>query len=193
MSLDTVAIRLTANEEGDAVAGVHVVFADGRRGEINAHRYVLATGGIENARLLLDTAGDGAGLTVNRSVLGHYFMDHPLVRAGLLQLNDSQRLESFGIYDKRTIDGSIVMGHVKPTAGLLEAHRLLSSAFLMFPRPREFRPAAMNVYQNALPDRDWASMLRATVAQRTAPRPGDITALWKLRKYGRFGLAHGGW
>ncbi len=57
----------------------------GRRGTVRARHYVLAAGGIENARLLLlsdSVARDGLG---NRhDMVGRYFQDHPRCRLGML-------------------------------------------------------------------------------------------------------------
>jgi choline dehydrogenase-like flavoprotein len=59
--------------------------APGRRFSIKARLYVLAAGGIENARLLLDSARDqGDWLGNAHGVLGRFFMDHHRVNGGRL-------------------------------------------------------------------------------------------------------------
>jgi choline dehydrogenase-like flavoprotein len=76
MVLDT-----TANAA--AVRQASIGSLDGRRGSVHARYYVLASGGIENARLLLlsnRTATQGLGN--DHDVVGRYFMDHPRSRLG---------------------------------------------------------------------------------------------------------------
>lgn len=58
--------------EGDRVGGLDVACLDGKRHTARARRYVLATGGLENVRLLL--ASDGLG---NRNdLVGRFFQGH---------------------------------------------------------------------------------------------------------------------
>ena len=57
----------------------------GSRFAIAAGRYVLACGGIENARLLLLAAQQGlAGIGEGAGLVGRFFMDHPEVPIGAL-------------------------------------------------------------------------------------------------------------
>jgi choline dehydrogenase-like flavoprotein len=57
----------------------------GRRGTVRARHYVLAAGGIENARLLLlsDSLARG-GLGNRHDLVGRFFQDHPRCRLGVL-------------------------------------------------------------------------------------------------------------
>jgi choline dehydrogenase-like flavoprotein len=68
-------IRL--RKDGSAVESLEVVTLDGRRHEASARCYVLATGGIENARLLLasnDIAPGGVGN--DSDLVGRFFQGH---------------------------------------------------------------------------------------------------------------------
>ena len=63
--------------DGRAVTGLEVRTLDGKRHEARADHYVLATGGMENARLLLhsnETAPAGVGN--GRGLVGRYFGGH---------------------------------------------------------------------------------------------------------------------
>ncbi|MDJ1008237.1 MAG: GMC oxidoreductase [Paracoccaceae bacterium] len=83
--LDTHATEIVA--EGDGVTHVAAVTEERQRLRIRADRYVLATGGIENARLLLASrGGHPAGLGNDRDLVGRYFMDHPFFFGGVLDL-----------------------------------------------------------------------------------------------------------
>lgn len=84
----TLLFHATATELAAAPGAGHVQAAtirnlDGRRGSVRARHYVLATGGIENARLLL--ASDSVapqGLGNRHDQVGRHFMDHPRCLAG---------------------------------------------------------------------------------------------------------------
>jgi choline dehydrogenase-like flavoprotein len=65
------------------VQRVAVATLSGKRLSVNAQHYVLASGGIENARLLLASNRiEAAGVGNGRDLVGRYFMDHPRIQAG---------------------------------------------------------------------------------------------------------------
>ncbi len=69
--------NIQLHKDGSTVESLEVATLDGRRFKARARCYVLATGGIENARLLLasnDTAPDGVGN--DRGLVGRYFQGH---------------------------------------------------------------------------------------------------------------------
>lgn len=76
-------MELDTTSEANAVCQASIGSLDGRRGSVHARYYVLASGGIENARLLLlsDTTV-AQGLGNQHDVVGRYFMDHPRNRLG---------------------------------------------------------------------------------------------------------------
>ena len=193
VSVDTVAVKLLPGPDGTSVGAVAVVRPDGSRDEVRARRFVIAGGGIENARLLLDSQVDGVGLSIESAEVGRGFMDHPLVRSGVWELPSGRLATEFGLYDIRETGGASVMGHIKPTPELARNHQLLSTAFLLYPRPAGYRPDAMRHYRQLVEANQWKEMLRSTTHGRFVPRASDITSLIKLRKVGRADLGHGGW
>jgi choline dehydrogenase-like flavoprotein len=65
------------------VTRVQVATLTGRKMEVSAKIYVLATGGIENARMLLaSNKVQAAGLGNGNDLVGRYFMDHPRLFSG---------------------------------------------------------------------------------------------------------------
>jgi len=65
------------------VTAARVACLDGPRMAARARRFVLATGGMENARLLLlSSSARPAGLGNDHGLVGRYFMDHVLLRPG---------------------------------------------------------------------------------------------------------------
>lgn len=86
-------LGLDAATDADRVQAARIGTLDGRRGSVRAHHYVLAAGGIENARLLL--ASDSVhpeGLGNRHDQVGRYFMDHPRCSAGGIVGGDLQAL-----------------------------------------------------------------------------------------------------
>ncbi len=78
-------LEVLATSNGAHVEGLDVGHVSGRRYRVRARHYVLAAGGIDNARLLLlSTGANPAGLANGNDVVGRYFMEHPTVSAGTL-------------------------------------------------------------------------------------------------------------
>lgn len=86
-------LELEPSPCGTSVQRVRIATLDGRRGSVRARQYVLACGGIENARLLLLSDSVTAGGLGNRhDLVGRYFMDHPSAKLGAVFVDDPQRL-----------------------------------------------------------------------------------------------------
>ena len=78
-------LELDASTGGAAIHRARIGTLEGRTGSVRAKQYVLACGGIENARLLLisDSAAPN-GLGNQNDLVGRYFMDHPSGKLGTL-------------------------------------------------------------------------------------------------------------
>lgn len=71
-------VEIEVNEGASQVLGLKIAHFDGRSARVRARQYVLAMGGIENARLLLASdARTERGLGNGRDLVGRYFMEHP--------------------------------------------------------------------------------------------------------------------
>ena len=91
--LNANAVNIQANESGTRVTRVDVAALSGGRGRVAARAYVLATGAIENARLLLCSDGvDPMGLGNANDLVGRFFMEHPHVLLGRVATQDPYRL-----------------------------------------------------------------------------------------------------
>ena len=83
------AVRLQASADASQIDHVVAQALGGPPVEVKAHHYVLATGAIENARLLLasnDVAT--AGLGNSHDQVGRYFMEHPVGRIARVETPD---------------------------------------------------------------------------------------------------------
>ncbi|MEO0317257.1 MAG: hypothetical protein RL404_934 [Pseudomonadota bacterium] len=70
------------------ISQVRVQTLDGKSMTVAARLFVLATGGIENARLLLASNQQaGCGIGNWHDLVGRYFMDHPRMQAGSVRFS----------------------------------------------------------------------------------------------------------
>jgi choline dehydrogenase-like flavoprotein len=80
--------EILMNAAGTSVEALRVATLSGKRFRITAKRFVLACGGMENARLLLVSRGvQGHGVGNQYDVVGRYFMDHPRAVFGQVKLS----------------------------------------------------------------------------------------------------------
>ncbi len=78
--------QIVPDSGGDRITQVHVQTLSGRRITVTARLFVLATGGIENARLLLASSQTvSAGIGNRHDLVGRFFMDHPRMLTGRVQ------------------------------------------------------------------------------------------------------------
>ncbi len=76
-------VELLGGEHGGPVTGARVSTLAGRTFRVEATTFVLATGGVENARLLLASNGTRpGGLGNENDLVGRFFMEHLHVRLG---------------------------------------------------------------------------------------------------------------
>jgi choline dehydrogenase-like flavoprotein len=108
------ALPLKTNSLGNHVHSIEVASTRTKRFQVRANLFVLAGGGIENARLLLLSNDESeAGLGNQHDQVGRYFMEHPRVTWGGLNPNPADR--SLALYDpalpsrKRDLDASPVL------------------------------------------------------------------------------------
>ncbi|MFN3197741.1 MAG: GMC oxidoreductase [Bradymonadia bacterium] len=100
----TITVYLHANLvdldfEGAAVSGLQLRTLSGVAFTATARQYVLALGGLENARMLLAARG-GQGVGNERDQVGRYFMDHPhFYVSGYMLVRDQPNLD---LYLRRT-------------------------------------------------------------------------------------------
>lgn len=121
------AVDMVPAESGRALSRVRAATLEGTRFTVRAREFVLATGAIENVRLLLVSGGAAGGLGNDRDLVGRYFMEHLGFPAGLL-IPASERL-SFELYTGyASMDGSGVKGQAYLTLPerVLREERLLN-------------------------------------------------------------------
>lgn len=126
------ATEICTDHSGTNVTGVRVATLSGKTFSVRAKIVVLATGGIENARLLLlSNKVQKRGLGNGADLVGRYFMDHPRIRSSRVRLEDLRRFRR--LYDNQVAllrgdeqDTRLTM-HLAPTAETQRALRIPNS------------------------------------------------------------------
>jgi choline dehydrogenase-like flavoprotein len=140
--------ELETDAAGTRVTAVHWRRASGSTGTVRARCTVLAAGGIENSRLLLlsDRTVRG-GLGNGSDQVGRYWMEHPLVRGGLLVTPQSAGLAGrLRLYDAFWQDGSKVMAKLSVSPERMRKEGLLSTSALLNPRDEILASSAFQAY-----------------------------------------------
>ncbi|HEU4371533.1 MAG TPA: GMC family oxidoreductase [Methylomirabilota bacterium] len=110
LCLNATVVDLARDAGRRSVTYVEAACVTGRRLRVRAPLFVLAAGGIENARLLLLQGGqDESGM------VGRCFMEHPRDASCRLLPADPGLLDRFGLYDLHRGDGGVVMGRLTIT------------------------------------------------------------------------------
>lgn len=138
-------LRLEAVDGASAVRSALIGSLDGRRGRINARVFVLAAGGIENARLLLlsdDVARNGLGN--DRDLVGRYFMEHPRCAIGTFRSRGVSRLAD---WHSRPLDRAAAPAYQQLSLSVhaQHAHRLLNARAWPFPIERPVPPGLQSL------------------------------------------------
>ncbi len=127
--------RLRSRADLGSVEEIDVAGPDGRRATVSARHFVLAAGGLENARLLL-ASNDASphGLGNEHDLVGRFFMEHPHARGGRVYATALWRL--LNLYAcKRQVGPAMVAPCFRPGEGLQRRARILNSAFALACRP----------------------------------------------------------
>jgi choline dehydrogenase-like flavoprotein len=108
-------VEIETTETAAEVTRLRVECLQGPKFWVKAPHYVLATGGIENARILLNNDKvEKAGLGNANDLVGRFFMDHPnLDKTGVVTFNKTY--PNFGFYDYHTVNGIKMYGYLMAT------------------------------------------------------------------------------
>lgn len=114
-------LEIVMDRQGRSAVTVRAAARAGRSLTVSAGAYVLAAGGIENARLLLASRGAGPGGIGNEhDLVGRCFADHLHVPIAVIDAADVD--EFYGLHQR---GGMNVRGGIAPTARAQRTDRLL--------------------------------------------------------------------
>lgn len=113
-------VKIQANEDQSGVEFLDIRTLEGNAGQIRAKAFVICSGGIENARLLLlsDNLGNGY------DVVGRFFQEHPNALCAQVKTNTPIRLQnSYSLLYK---NGFRYLPKIHIAAGLQRQHQVLN-------------------------------------------------------------------
>jgi len=174
-------IGLATVADTSAVALARCGTLTGSRFAIAAGRYVLACGGIENARLLLlSGGGDPHGLGNRHDLVGRCFMEHPRDRSYTLVPYERTPMAFYVMHD--TGRGP-VMGRLALSEEAMRREHLLNMSITLFPPRRNYlvrrRRIRLLINLEQAPDPD----NRVTLgAQRDALGLPKVQLEWRWRE-----------
>lgn len=128
------ALNIDTDRAAREVTQIDVGTLSGRRFSMKAKVFVLATGGIENARLLLSSNKvQAAGLGNGNDLVGRYFMDHPRIMSA--KVNFKKQWARNKLYDIKyhyqntavAAHGTFISSQFALTKDVLEREKLLNA------------------------------------------------------------------
>lgn len=131
--LNATVVNIAAGPEGRHIDRLALRTANDKRHTVTARYFVLATGGLENARtLLLSNDVVAAGLGNQNDLVGRFFMEHPHVSGfGEIVVADLARLPPL-YRDRVWVEGrsSSVKVAFNPAYAFLRERKLLNATFM---------------------------------------------------------------
>ena len=123
-------VDIATTAQAAAVTHLDIRTLTGLSHTVKARYYVLATGGLENARmLLLSNRVIPAGLGNQHDLVGRFFMEHPhLPGFGEIVVADLKRLP-LTYYGRALVEGRYATAAFNPSESFLRERRLLNATF----------------------------------------------------------------
>jgi choline dehydrogenase-like flavoprotein len=159
-------LEFEANESVRAVKRLRVASLARNDFFVSARAYVLATGGIENARLLLlSNRRNRHGLGNDHGLVGRFFMEHPGSSWGRLGIIAPSEFP-LSFYDIRgdtefsddtELNSAYIWGFIAPTEQTLRQQKLLNCGIKIRSFPKDESPGivSMRSIKNKLASGEW--------------------------------------
>ncbi len=175
-------VDMTLEDDHASVREV-VVAATERRFSVRARRFVIAAGGIENARLLLASnrqQPDGVGNS--NGLVGRYFIEHPRFVGGVIEGLDPRLSASF--YEPHVVDGTRILGYLALAPTVREEEELVDvqlrlDAILAGPHQRARQSADVDALRR-LADRARGGRGGGDVWEDVARSLDDMTSIRRV-------------
>jgi choline dehydrogenase-like flavoprotein len=137
--LNATVSELVTAENPSTVTETTVRVDAGKAFRVKARAYVLAAGGIENARLLLlSSKTRTAGLGNTNDLVGRFFMERLSIRSGVIVPTDSGLLQRSHLYKIQFARGVQFQGVLRLNEELMRREGLLNAAMFVLPAHQAF-------------------------------------------------------
>ncbi|MDB9319346.1 GMC oxidoreductase [Nodularia spumigena] len=144
-------VEIETDDTAKNVTRLRVACLSGKEFWVCAKVVILATGGIETARLLLlSNKIQTTGLGNQHDLVGRFFMDHSLVNGGKLIPNNPEIFQKTALYDLRRVNDIPVMGKLTLAEEVMQREQLLNISTLLFPIPKLYQLKAANSLKTLL-------------------------------------------
>jgi choline dehydrogenase-like flavoprotein len=167
-------VEIETDEITKTVSRLKVIGGQNRQFWLKAKIFILATGGLENARLLLaSNQQQTAGIGNHHDVVGRYFMDRPILSCNLIPYSH-QLFEQTDLYDIYLTKGVPVMARIKTSESVMRQEHLLNNGAQLFPRPLEHQRQATLAMRSLLSELKQGKLSRESFKHlKIALRGGD--------------------
>lgn len=149
--LHATATHIQAEPDGRRIRHVEVADLSGVRAIVQARRFVLAAGGIDNPRLLLASRDVmPTGLGNGHDLVGRYFMEHPHARGGRVRFKRPwSSLDTLMV--RKALGGERFVPCFRPGEALQRRAGILNTSFALGVRqhPDQRMQLAVRLYQAA--------------------------------------------
>ena len=179
--------ELEPNPTGTTVERLHVATLAGHRFKVGARTYILACGGWENARLLLDsTRHSPQGLGNPYDVVGRYYMEHPKILLGRIY-PQADLLRSPAVLDYTRIAGGYGQLGLRLSDAQQRQARVLNHYLQLMPGFPMGLPEARQTWQwvCSRAKRLRLDQIRPTDLRQVAPHLGQIGEYFLCRHLNR--------
>jgi choline dehydrogenase-like flavoprotein len=127
-------VGLVRTADGGTVDGVRVLRDDGSRLVVRADAVVLATGAVENARLLL-LGDDGRSIGNDHDLVGRYFGERLSAHCGHIVPTRPDLLDALAFYQQHDVRRTSLRGALRLSDERQRESGLRNCAFMIQPRP----------------------------------------------------------
>jgi choline dehydrogenase-like flavoprotein len=169
--LRAVLLRLQMDPLSRAISSAEAGAPDGRKFRVRARAFVLAAGGLENARiLLLQDALQTGGLGNQHDMVGRCFMDHPSIKLGTLIPSSKAIFGQSRFYDQHNVGGQAVIFqlHIRPE--VMRREKMLNLCAALVPHFKNLRAHGPTVLHQLLVRVPRYLRRRVLAEHRTSPQ-----------------------
>jgi len=168
-------ISMETDEAARNVTLLHAASLSGARFSVSARLFILATGGIETPRLLLNSNDNQkAGLGNQHDLVGRFFMEHLHFLSGVFVPSTSEMFKSTGLYNHiHDVKGVPIIGKLALGEAVLRREKVLNFVVELVPRVMR-RSSLGEIFYPPIASEGVRSFMAAGSAVRRGVLPNNL-------------------